>query len=98
MLKAIARTLVTSVMMLTFGIAHSVELKGVRAGMTRAEVVAAVGEPESSGKEEGREYLLYLVCQSNCAAKSYENRRYDRYLVWFKDGKVDAVARKDAAY
>jgi hypothetical protein len=66
----------------------------VQAGMTRSEIVAALGEPESVGARDGAELMYYTRCHANCAAKGFENRRNVTYEVRLVNGKVESAQPK----
>jgi hypothetical protein len=66
----------------------------VKVGMKRAEVIAALGQPESVSVQGGTEFIGYFVCRSNCAAKGIENRHGEHYLIRLLDGRVESLEKK----
>jgi hypothetical protein len=74
--------------------ASSNKISGVQVGMTRQQVVAAMGEPDTVSAQGRTEYLSYFLCYSNCAALIVENRGRDWYYVRLMDGKVESYGRK----
>lgn len=71
--------------------ASSHGIDAVRPGMTRAELIASLGDPESVSREGSNEALGFFVCRSNCAAKGIENRHGNRYIIKLVDGRVDSI-------
>ena len=68
---------------LLFGCAS--KMNDVRLGMTREEVVGAVGTPSSTSEMGNTTYLKYQLCSDWIFT--------DRYFVRLTDGKVDAFGR-----
>jgi hypothetical protein len=68
---------------LLFGCAS--KMNDVRLGMTREEVVGAVGSPSSTSEMGNTTYLKYQLCSDWIFT--------DRYFVRLTDGKVDAFGR-----
>lgn len=61
------------------------QMNQVRLGMTRDQVISAVGTPSSTSAMENTEYLKYQLCSDWIFT--------DRYYVRLSDGKVDAFGR-----
>lgn len=69
--------------MLLFGCAS--KMNQVQLGMTRDQVISAVGTPSSTSAMDNTEYLKYQLCSDWIFT--------DRYYVRLTDGKVDAFGR-----
>jgi hypothetical protein len=74
--------------------ASSSKISGVQVGMSKKEVVAAMGEPDTVSAQGSSEYLSYYLCYSNCAALIVENRGRDWYYVRLINGQVESFGRK----
>ncbi|MCU0559417.1 MAG: outer membrane protein assembly factor BamE [Desulfobacterales bacterium] len=61
------------------------KMNEVRLGMTREQVVSAVGAPSSTSEMGATTYLKYQLCSDWIFT--------DRYYVRLTDGKVDAFGR-----
>jgi hypothetical protein len=61
------------------------QLNQVKLGMTKDQVISAVGAPSSTSAMENTEYLKYQLCSDWIFS--------DRYYVRLTDGKVDAFGR-----
>ncbi len=68
---------------LLFGCAS--KMNDVRIGMTREEVVGAVGSPSSTSEMGNTTFLKYQLCSDWIFT--------DRYFVRLTDGRVDAFGR-----
>lgn len=55
-------------------------------GMTKAQVLAVVGKPESASGSENREYFWYIPV----------NKFWERYYVCFVDGRVTSYGRRES--
>jgi hypothetical protein len=72
--------------MLLFGCAGTAsKLNQVQLGMTRDQVVGAIGSPSSTSEMEDVTYLKYQLCSDWIFT--------DRYFVRLTNGKVDAFGR-----
>ena len=69
--------------MLLFGCAS--KLNQVQLGMSRDQVISAVGTPSSTSAMDSTEYLKYQLCSDWIFT--------DRYYVRLTNGKVDAFGR-----
>jgi len=69
--------------MLLFGCAS--KLNQVQLGMSRDQVISAVGTPSSTSAMDNTEYLKYQLCSDWIFT--------DRYYVRLTNGKVDAFGR-----
>jgi hypothetical protein len=61
------------------------QMNQVKLGMTREQVISAVGTPSSTSAMDNTEYLKYQFCSDWIFT--------DRYYVRLSDGKVDAFGR-----
>jgi hypothetical protein len=61
------------------------QMNQVKLGMTRDQVINAVGAPSSTSAMDNIEYLKYQLCSDWIFT--------DRYYVRLSDGKVDAFGR-----
>jgi len=61
------------------------QMNQVKLGMTRDQVISAVGTPSSTSAMDKTEYLKYQLCSDWIFT--------DRYYVRLSDGKVDAFGR-----
>ena len=57
----------------------------VKLGMTKDQVISAVGAPSSTSAMDNTEYLKYQLCSDWIFT--------DRYYIRLTDGKVDAFGR-----
>lgn len=69
--------------MLLFGCAS--KMNQVQLGMSRDQVISAVGTPSSTSAMDNTEFLKYQLCSDWIFT--------DRYFVRLTDGKVDAFGR-----
>lgn len=72
------------------GCATSSKINGVQLGMSRADVVAVMGEPVSISAKGGAQYLNYALSETS------DDAFYDRttpYYVRLVDGEVDSYGR-----
>ena len=60
-------------------------LNAVQLGMTKDQVVSAIGSPSSTSEMDNTQYLKYQLCSDWIFT--------DRYYVRLTDGKVDAYGR-----
>jgi hypothetical protein len=61
------------------------DMNRVKLGMTKDQVIAAIGSPSSTSAMDNTEYLKYQMCSDWIFT--------DRYYVRLTDGKVDAFGR-----
>lgn len=71
--------------LLLLGCATASKLNSVQLGMTRAQVIDAIGAPSSTSAMGDTQYLNYQLCSDWIFT--------DRYYVRLTDGKVDAFGR-----
>jgi hypothetical protein len=71
--------------LLLLGCASASKLNSVSLGMTRDQVVGAIGEPSSTSEMGNTQYLKYQLFNDWIFT--------DRYYVRLTDGKVDAFGR-----
>jgi Short C-terminal domain len=76
------------------GCATSGKINSVSIGMTKNQVVEAMGAPDTVSSHSGSEYLSYFLCYSNCAALIVENRGRDWYYVRLINGTVESFGKK----
>jgi hypothetical protein len=76
------------------GCATSGKINAVSAGMTKKQVIEAMGDPDSVSAQGEAEYLSYFLCYSNCAALIVENRGRDWYYVRLVNGVVESYGKK----
>ena len=68
------------------GCQNAAQLNSVHIGMTKAEVIAAMGQPDSTAAQANAEYFTYYLY----AESDYRDQPY---LVRFVDGKVESFGR-----
>jgi len=71
--------------LLLLGCATASKLNSVQLGMTRDQVIDAIGAPSSTSQMGETQYLKYQLCSDWIFT--------DRYYVRLIDGKVDAFGR-----
>jgi hypothetical protein len=71
--------------LLLVGCAGASKMNAVRLGMTRDQVIGAIGAPDSTSEMGGTLYLKYQLCSDWIFT--------DRYYVRLTDGGVDAFGR-----
>jgi hypothetical protein len=81
---AFVRTVIWIVMLGVF-IGCAGNMNHVKLGMTKDQVVGALGPPSSTSAMENTEYLKYQLCSDWIFT--------DRYYVRLTDGRVDAFGR-----
>jgi hypothetical protein len=77
----------------TLGCADSTALNQVHIGMTRADIIALLGQPDSTSAQANIEYLTYYLMVNSST--------YDRELPYFVrivDGKVESFGRFASMY
>jgi hypothetical protein len=72
--------------LLLAGCQSATQLNSIRIGMTKAEVVASMGQPDSTAAQANAEYFTYYLYVDS-------DRRDEPYLVRFVDGKVESFGR-----
>jgi len=72
---------------------HGSTVEQVRAGMTRDQVVALMGEPEGSTNTAGRECSQYTVLKDFWSRVPWSMS--DRYYICYTDGRVDSFGRAE---
>jgi hypothetical protein len=63
----------------------------VSTGMTKAEVVSVMGQPDSTAAKDGVEYMNYRLATS---ALDFDGSDTSDYFVRFVNGRVDAFGHK----
>jgi len=64
-------------------------------GMTKAEVIDSMGQPQSTSAIHGVEYLMYKLCTTDGDfMHDYKCGRWEDFYVRLKDGKVDSYGTK----
>lgn|SRR5574337_887551 len=87
------RKLVLTLILLTIlsGCATTGKMNRVSLGMTKQDVISAMGNPDSTSANGEVEYLTYSLY------RGFFDRNYgnwsDNYFVRLKDGKVDSYGR-----
>lgn len=71
----------------TFGCADSTALNKVHIGMPRSDIIALLGQPDSTSAQANVEYLTYYL------AANTEYVRSQPYFVRLVDGKVESFGR-----
>ena len=85
--------LVVAVGSVQFGCASTPEALGnVQVGMTKAEVVRTLGQPQSVSSQSGTEYLTYSYCVDKCVAPPIY-RIYVPFFVRLRAGTVESFGR-----
>ncbi|HZQ00899.1 MAG TPA: outer membrane protein assembly factor BamE [Reyranella sp.] len=79
--------------LLAGGCVHNANLDQVHAGMTHEQVVAVMGQPESTTSTPGRECTTYSVLKDFWSRVPWDMT--NRYYVCYVDGKVDYFGRAD---
>jgi ABC-type phosphate/phosphonate transport system substrate-binding protein len=72
-------------LMLLMGCASASKMNAVQLGMTKDQVIGAIGDPSSTSQMGNTQYLKYQLCTDWIFT--------DRYFVQLTDGKVDAFGR-----
>ena len=72
---------------------HGSSLEQVRAGMSEGEVVALMGQPESSMHSPGRDCAVYSVMKDFWSRVPWSTS--NKYYVCYVDGRVDYFGRAD---
>jgi outer membrane protein assembly factor BamE (lipoprotein component of BamABCDE complex) len=72
---------------------HAASVEQLHAGMDRGQVVALMGEPETTNNTAGRECAYYTVTKDFWSRVPWNMT--DRYYVCFSDGKVETFGRAD---
>ena len=83
-----------TVVLFLFGCATSGKINKVSNGMTKPEVVAVLGQPDSTSSKGAVEYLSYLLCIDNCALLNPNWRTRRNYFVRLVNGRVDSFGEK----
>lgn len=71
--------------LLLMGCASASKMNSVQLGMTKDQVIGAIGDPSSTSQMGNIQYLKYQLCTDWIFT--------DRYFVQLTDGKVDAFGR-----
>ena len=71
--------------LLMVGCAGAGKMNALRLGMTRDQVIGAIGAPDSTSEMGNTQYLKYQLCSDWIFT--------DRYYVRLTDGSVDAFGR-----
>jgi len=79
--------------LLVAGCVHGSSVEQVHAGMSREQVAALMGPPDSSSNTPGRECATYTVLKDFWSRVPWNMS--DRYYVCFSDGKVETFGRAD---
>jgi hypothetical protein len=77
----------------TLGCADSTALNQIHIGMTRAEIISLLGQPDSTSAQANIEYLTYYLMANS---STYE--RELPYFVRLVDGKVESFGRFASMY
>jgi len=75
---------------LLFGCATSHKINAVQLGMSKSEVITAMGNPVSTSAQGGAEYLNYKLSETNVDAKHGVTAPYYIRLI---DGKVESYGK-----
>jgi hypothetical protein len=82
----IARTAAIGLaLLLLMGCASASKMNAVQLGMTKDQVIDAIGSPSSTSEMANTQYLKYQLCSDWIFT--------DRYYVRLTDGRVDAFGR-----
>lgn len=76
------------------GCATSGKINKVSNGMTKPEVIAALGQPDSTSSQGSVEFLSYLLCIDNCALLNPNWRTRRNYFVRLINGRVESFGEK----
>jgi len=71
--------------LLLLGCASASKMNSVQLGMTKDQVISAIGPPSSTSEMGNTQYLKYQLCSDWIFT--------DRYYVRLTDGSVDAFGR-----
>jgi len=71
--------------LLLLGCASASKMNSVQLGMTKEQVISAIGTPSSTSEMGNTQYLKYQLCSDWIFT--------DRYYVRLTDGSVDAFGR-----
>jgi hypothetical protein len=97
-MKRMAPFVFSAVLLGLGGCAESVpeaKLDPVRAGMTREEVQAAIGPPQSATYTPGQDCSYYTVMKSFFRRTPWSTT--ERYVVCYGDGRVETFGRVEGA-
>jgi len=86
-------TFASLIALIVAGCVHGSQMEQVRAGMNHEQVVALMGQPESSTNTPGRECAQYTVLKDFWSRVPWSMS--DRYYVCYTDGRVDSFGRAD---
>jgi hypothetical protein len=75
------------------GCMSSAELNKLQIGMTKDQVIALLGQPDSTSAQANVEYLTYYLEVSDVAYNRYSNEGEKAYMVRLVDGKVESFGR-----
>ncbi len=67
------------------------KINAVSIGMTKADVIAVMGQPDSTAAKDGIEYMNYRLATS---ALDFDGSDTSDYFVRFVKGRVDAFGHK----
>lgn len=67
------------------------KMNEVSVGMTKAEVISVMGQPDSTAAKDGVEYMNYRLATS---ALDFDESDTSEYFVRFMNGKVDAFGHR----
>ncbi len=84
-MRAIVATLV--LIMTLMGCATPAKMNSLSVGMTKPEVIAAMGKPDSSSADASGETLIYMLTSDGGAW-------YHSYFVKFAGGKVESFGKE----
>lgn len=90
------RLLLSSFLLLTvIACATASRFNDLRPGMTKAEVVKIMGEPDSRSFIEGAEYFHYFLSRSGYEAYASKGLAKDEYVVRFVSERMDSYGKSD---
>lgn len=73
----------------------SKNMNNISLGMSKAQVMDAMGEPSSVSAIDGTEYMSYILCsKTGTLMQDYRCVRWDDFYVRIKQGKVESYGRK----
>ena len=75
------------------GCMSSAELNKLQIGMTKDQVIALLGQPDSTSAQANVEYLTYYLEVSDAAVGRYATDGEKAYMVRLVDGKVESFGR-----
>jgi len=73
----------------------SKNMNNISLGMTKAQVINAMGDPSSVSAINGTEYMIYTLCsRTGTLMQDYKCIRWEDYYVRIRQGEVESYGKK----